>query len=199
MLRKILIVKSDTYSASTVKDLLTAHSNVFDCTLVDNRKEAATAIKQQTFAQVITALKIPRITDGYVFLAQLADKHINSNNIIVVVDENTDSVITSIKASGVEHIFPASNLDGVVKVLVEASGTVSSGHKKIKDTFADVNYDLEKIKTVLNYVMGPVGNMIFADVVGRWHDHNNLVELFDLIKIEINDPEKIALFQGHIN
>ncbi len=199
MLRKILIVKSDTYSASTLKDLLAAHHNVFDCTLVDNRKEAATALKQQTYAQVVTALKIPRISDGYVLLAQLADKHIQSNNIIVIVDEKTDSVVTSINSRGVAHIFPAANLNGVVKILVETSGAATSRHKNIQAAIADVSYDLEKIKSVLNYVMGPVGNMIFADVVVQWHDHNNLNELLELIKNEINDREKIALFQSHLD
>ncbi|WP_167496515.1 hypothetical protein [Desulfopila sp. IMCC35006] len=199
MIRKILIVKSDTYSASALKDLLTAHHNVFDCTLVDNRKEATTALQQQAYTQVVTALKIPRISDGYVLLSQLADKHIQSNNIIVIVDEKTDSVVASINSRGVEHIFPAKNLDGVVKILVATAGAAPSGHKKNQADIADVTYDLEKVKSVLNYVMGPVGNMIFADVIVRWHDHNNLNELLELIKTEINDPEKIALFQSHLD
>jgi hypothetical protein len=58
---------------------------------------------------------------------------------------------------------------------------------------------LEKIKTVLNNVMGPVGKMIFTDVVGRWQDHDDLSELLQLIKTEINDQEKIDLFQEHLH
>jgi hypothetical protein len=40
--------------------------------------------------------------------------------------------------------------------------------------------------------------MIFTDVVGRWQDHDDLNELLHLIKTEINDQEKIELFQEHL-
>ena len=195
---RILVVKSETYSASKLEDLLAAYNNSFDLTFVENRQEAAAVLKQESFDKVVTALQIPRISDGYIFLAQLVANYIKSDSIIVVVDEKTDNVITSINSRGVVHIHPSTNLESVVNVLVKAVGITTSANSNTRSTIADVNYDLEKIKTELNYVMGPVGNMIFTDVVARWQDHNNLRELFNLIQIEINDQEKIDLFQDRL-
>ena len=196
---RVLVVKSEIYLASELEDLLSDYSKAFDFTFVENRKEAVTILKQESFDRVVTALQIPRISDGYLFLSQLVDKHLKSENIIVVVDEKTDNVITSINSRGVVHIYSATSLESVVKVLVKAVGTTSSVNKKMQGSIAAVNYDLEKVKTELNYVMGPVGNMIFTDVVNRWQDHNNLSELLNLIQIEINDKEKIELFRDRLS
>lgn len=196
---RILVVKSEIYLASELRNLLSAYNNAFDLTFVENRQEATAVLKQESFDHVVTALQIPRISDGYVFLAQLVAKHIKSDNIIVVVDEKTDNVITSINSRGVVHIYPATHLGSVVNVLVKAVGITSSVNSNTQGAIADVHYDLEKVKTELNYVMGPVGNMIFTDVVGRWQDHNDLSELFNLIQIEINDQDKIELFKDRLS
>ncbi|MCP4338121.1 MAG: hypothetical protein GY799_04375 [Desulfobulbaceae bacterium] len=195
---RVLIVTSEIHLTSKLEKLLSDHKSSFDFTLVENRKEAAAVLKQESFEQVVTALKIPRITDGYLLLAQLVDKHFDSKKIIVLVDEKTDNVVTSIKSRGVEHIYPANDLKSVVTSLIEAAGKTSSRNGHVQQTITETNYDLEKVKTVLNYVMGPVGNMIYTDVVGRWQDHNNLGELFNLIKTEINDQEKIEQFQAQL-
>jgi hypothetical protein len=92
------------------------------------------------------------------------------------------------------HIYSATDLEGVVGALNKAAGITSSMSENVQDDITDANYDLEKIKTVLNYVMGPVGNMIFKDVVRRWQDHNDLNELFSLIKNEIKDQNIIDQF-----
>lgn len=199
MPRRILIIKSETYLSSKLKDLLSDYIDTFDFTFVKNRKEAEAVLKQTPFDQVITALKIPRISDGYVFLAQIVDKHFKSEDIIVVVDEKTDNVITSINSRGIEHIYPATNLESIAKALVKRAGLTLHDSNNDQITPPGVNYDLEKVKTVLNYVMGPVGNLIFSDVVSRWNNHNDLNELLNLIQTEINDQDKIKLFHDSLN
>ena len=199
MPRRILIVKSETYLSSKLKDLLSDYIDTFDFTFVENRKEAGAVLKQTPFDQVVTALKIPRISDGYVFLAQIVDKHFKSEDIIVVVDEKTDNIIQSINSRGVEHIYPATNLQNIAKALVKRAGLTLHNSNNGQVTPPDVKYDLEKVKTVLNYVMGPVGNLIFSDVVSRWHDHNDLSELFNLIQTEIKDQDKIKLFHDNLS
>jgi DNA-binding NtrC family response regulator len=194
---RVLVVTSEIDLASRLNKLLSDHKSSFEFTLVENRKEATAVLSQESFELVITSLKIPRITDGYLFLTQLVDTDINSKKVIVV-DEKTDSVITSIKSRGVAHIYLANDLKIVKKALIEETGKTSS-NDEVQETITDATFDLEKIKTVLNNVMGPVGKMIFTDVVGRWQDHDDLSELLQLIKTEINDQEKIDLFQEHLH
>lgn len=194
MSRRILVVKSEAYSFSKLKGLLSPYRHAFDFTFVENRKEASDALKGAPFDKVVTALKIPRLSDGYLFLAQITEKYIKSDGIIVIVDETTDNVITSLNSRGVVHIYSATGLEGVVGALNKANGVSSSMGENAQDDIITANYDLENIKTRLNYVMGPVGNMIFNDVVRRWQDHHDLNELFNLIKNEIKDQNKIDQF-----
>ncbi len=196
---RILVVASETYSSSKLRSLLSGYKSAFVFTFVENRKEASEALKKISFEKVVTALKIPRLSDGYVFIAQMAEKYFKSENIIVVVDEKSDNVITSLHSRGVKQIYSATDLEGLAKAIVNASGTASSESKSVENITADVKFDLEKIKTVLNYIMGPVGNMIFKDVVRRWQDHADLNELLNLICDEIKDTEKIKQFNDSLN
>jgi uncharacterized protein (UPF0254 family) len=182
-----------------LRDLLSDHINTFDFTFVENRKEAGIALKQSSFDQVVTALKIPRISDGYVFLGQIVDKQFKKEDIIVVVEEKNDNVIASINSRGVEQIYPATNLKDIATALVKRAGLTSGDSNNVQATVTDVYDDLEKVKTVLNYVMGPVGNLIFNDAVSRWSDHNNFNKLLTLIQNEIQDQDKIKLFQDSLN
>ncbi|MGB3211146.1 MAG: hypothetical protein WBB19_10615 [Desulforhopalus sp.] len=195
MLHRVLLVKSDIYSDSKLMDLLSENISAFDFTIVKDRKEAGAVLKQKSFDQIVTALKIPRISDGYVFLAQIVDKYFKNESIVVVVDEKTENVVSSLNSRGVKHIYSADNLESVVAVLAKAIGITSSVSGTRQVGPAGEKHDLDKVKTVLNYVMGPVGNMIFSDVVHRWQDHNDLNELYILIQNEIQDDDKIKLFR----
>jgi DNA-binding NtrC family response regulator len=112
---RVLVVTSEIDLASRLNKLLSDHKSSFEFTLVENRKEATAVLSQESFELVITSLKIPRITDGYLFLTRLVDTEINSKKVIVVVDEKTDSVITSIKSRGVAHIYLVNDLKSVKK------------------------------------------------------------------------------------
>ncbi len=193
MSRRILVVKSEVYSYSKLKGLLSPYRHALDFTFAENRKEASEVLKGASFDKVVTALKIPRLSDGYLFLAQLTEKYFKSESIVVVVDEKTDNVITSLNSRGIVHIHSVTDLEGVVGVLNKETGITSSGDENVQDVI-NANSDLEKVKTILNYVMGPVGNMIFKDVVRRWQNHNDMNELFTLIKNEIKDQNKIDQF-----
>jgi DNA-binding NarL/FixJ family response regulator len=199
MLHRILVVKSESYWSSKFKDLLSNYNDTFDFTFVEDRKEAVAVLNKASFAQVITALKIPKLSDGYLFLAQIADKHFTSENIILVVDEKTDTLTSNLNSRGVVHLFPSKNLDKMLQFLVKANRKTSSVSDMIAGVTADMSHDLERVKTALNYVMGPVGNMIFKDVVRRWQDHNDLNELFNLIQLEIKDQDKIKLFHDNLS
>ncbi len=196
---RILVVESETYSSSKLKSLLSEYQKAIEFIFVENRKEASEILKRISFEKVVTALKIPRLSDGYVFIAQMAEKYFQSENIIVVVDEKTDNVLTSLHSRGVAHIYSATELGNVVKAIVNSAGSSSAVNKNVETITVHENFDLDKIKTVLNYVMGPVGNMIFKDVARRWQDHDDLNELLNLIKDEINDPEKIKQFSDNLN
>ncbi len=199
MPRRILIVKSETYSFSKLKHLLSGYTGAYDFTFVENRQEAQAELKKTSFDKVITALKVPRLSDGYLFIAQITDKYFASDSIIVIVDEKTENLTTSLKSRGVVHIYSAANLVNAVNVLVQGNNQTSPESGSVPNIPADVEYDLEKVKTVLNYVMGPVGNMIFNDVVGRWQDHDDFNELLNLIRIEIKDEDRIELFQDKLS
>ena len=57
---------------------------------------------------------------------------------------------------------------------------------------------MDMIKTSLNLVMGPVGNMIFIDATTKVANPNDLNSLINTIGNEIGDKKKTALFRTHL-
>lgn len=191
---KVLFVESDMDIVSGFKEEISDYADQFDIRYAGTREEALSLIDQLDFSKVITGLKIPRISQGYYFLSEIVNKKIEGQHIIIIVDKIDVMVKSSIHAMEIANLFSKTELTGVVQILLASAGLTASGDQKKSETFAGGKINLENIKTSLNIVMGPVGDIIFKDVCNRWTNQNNPQELINLIKTEIKDTNKIGLF-----
>ncbi|MFH0780640.1 MAG: hypothetical protein V2B20_01645 [Pseudomonadota bacterium] len=197
MAYKVLVVKAEQDFASALNTLKTGYGKNFALSFVAGRKEAMTQLQTGMFDRIVTGLKIPRISDGYLFLSYIA-KTFAPQKITVVVDEKSDEVMRSIKVLGIKQIFSASNVQEVLQSILEDSGLISV-QKKSEVQKIDVGHlNLDKIQNALNWVMGPVGNMIFRDVSATAENQGDFSTLIDLIAEEIGDEKKVALFRDHL-
>jgi hypothetical protein len=197
MAYKVLVVKAEQDFASALNTLITGYGKNFALSFVAGRKEAMTQLQAGMFDRIVTGLKIPRISDGYLFLSYIA-KTFAHQKITVVVDEKSDEVMRSIKVLGIKQIFSASNVQEVLQSILEDSGLISV-QKKSEVQKIDVGHlNLDNIQNALNWVMGPVGNMIFSDVSATAENQGDFSTLIDLIAEEIGDEKKVALFRDHL-
>jgi CheY-like chemotaxis protein len=160
---KILIVKSENDFFSQLNDLFTSRGEKFDVTCVSNRKEAITALQETTFDRIITALKIPRISDGYIFLSHVL-KILGNDKVFVVVDEKSDQIMRSMNHVGAKHLYSASNVKDFLSVLAptDRTGSPVVAGKSANDLSPDaITEDVEKVKDDLGLVTGPSGGMYF--------------------------------------
>ncbi len=197
MAYKILVVKAEQDFVSTLNALITGYSKDLDISFVAGRKEAMLELKGGVFDRIVTALKIPRISDGYLFLSHVV-KTFTHQRVIVVVDEINDEVMRSIHVLGVKQLFSASNAKGVLQAILEDSGLIAVERKSGTEDMDVGQVTLDKIKIALNWVMGPVGNMIFSDVVATVGNQNDFSRIINLISGEIGEEKKIALFREHL-
>ncbi len=197
MAYKILVVKAEQDFVSTLNALITGYSKDLDFSFVAGRKEAMLELKNGVFDRIVTALKIPRISDGYLFLSH-AVKTFTQQRVIVVVDEINDEVMRSINVLGVKQLFSAANAKGVLQAILEDSGLIVVERKSSTKDMDVGQVSVDKIKIALNWVMGPVGNMIYSDVVATVGNQNDLSRIINLIAGEIGEEKKIALFREHL-
>lgn len=198
MAYKILVVKAEKEFATTLNALIAGYGNKFKMSYVAGRKEAMSELQTNAFDWIITALKIPRISDGYLFLSHVV-KTLIHKKVIVVVEEKNDEVLRSINILGVKQLFPATNVGAVLQTILEDSGISDvSKESDIKDIGVS-RLSSEKIKTALNKVMGPVGTLIFNDAAEEMDNSDDLNRLVHLIIREIGEEKKISLFRNHLN
>ncbi|GEM_PF-5698237 len=199
MPRKVLIVTSDTHFITQLNKVLTPFETKIELTFINTRIEALEILKTATFDFIITAIKIPRVTDGYRFLSQIVDKTIKANKILILVDNNPDEVRKSVKTLGITLIFSILNIEEISKAIIRSSGISSSQDNKEALGLEKVTHDHEKIIIALNLVMGPVGRIIYKKAINAIQEQSNTDELIQSIAFEINDEEKIALFYENLN
>lgn len=197
MAYKILVVKAEPEFVSTFNMLLAGYGKDLDISHAVGRKEAMVELQTGVFDRIITAVKIPRISDGYIFLSHIV-KTLSSPRIIVVVDEKSDEVERSIHKLGIKQLFPATNVKGVLQAILEDAGLKSVERPHQAQPFDLGLLTIERIKNSLNWVMGPVGKMIFDDVAKEAGNQNDLNTLVNLIVRDIGDEKKAAMFRDHL-
>lgn len=197
MAYKILVVTAEQDFASVLNPLIVHYGTSFSLSFADGRKEAMTHLQSGIFDRIVTGLKIPRISDGYLFLSHLV-KTFAHQKITVVVDEKSDEVIRSINLLGIRQIFSTSSVQEILQAILEDSGRIGVSKKNDAQERDVAHLNLEKIQTALNWVMGPVGNLIFSDVSARAKGQGGLNVLIEMIADEIADEKKIALFHDHL-
>lgn len=197
MAYKILVVKAEQEFVSTLNGLITSYSKDLEISFVAGRKEAMLELQKGMFDRIVTALKIPRISDGYLFLSYIV-KTLTNQKVMVVVDEKNDEVLRSINILGVKQLFSASNVKGVLQAILEDSGLIDVQRKSDTKALDISQLNLDRIKIAVNRVMGPVGNMIYSDATASLGNQNDLSMLIDLISREIGEEKKVALFHDHL-
>ncbi|MBU1566916.1 MAG: hypothetical protein KJ630_14990 [Proteobacteria bacterium] len=197
MAYKILVVKAEQEFVSTLNTLITSYNNDLSFSFVAGRKEAMLELQKGMYDRIVTALKIPRISDGYLFLSYIV-KTLTCPQIIVVVDEKNDEVMRSINVLGIKKLFSASNVKGVLQAILEDSGLIDVQTKSELKDLDVAHLSVDRIKNSLNWVMGPVGNMIYCDAAASLKNQNDLSTLINLISGEIGEEKKIALFRDHL-
>ncbi len=189
----ILVVKPEGEFTSRLTTMLSPHAATLNVRMVNNRKEALVALEKTSFGQIITSLRIPGVNDGYRFLSQIVNKVIESNKIVALVDQNTDGVRAGIVALGLQHIYAAGDLEGIVKVILQNASAAPPTVKKA-DNLSVTGADVDQIRRALSQVMGPVGSLIYQNALKLCTDKNNSAELVRLIAAEIGEDEQIAQF-----
>lgn len=197
MAYRILVVKAEQEFVATLKSLIIGYKNDFDISFVAGRKEAMTELNAGVFDRIVTPLNIPRISDGYLFLTHIV-KTLTSKKVIVLVDGKSNEVERSINTLGIKHLFSASNVKGVFQALLEDAGLKTVQNAGESEPFDVGRLTVDMIKTSLNLVMGPVGNMIFIEAATKVANPNDIKSLINTIVNEIGDKKKIALFRTHL-
>ena len=190
----ILVVNPETAHTSRLTALLLPYAATLSLQSVKNRKEALAALEKASFQQIITSLRIPGVSDGYRFLAQIANKALESKKIVALVDHKTDGVRAGIAAFGLEHIYVADDFEGIVKVILQNAELVSSPVKQV-DSFSETTaVAAVEIRSALSRVMGPVGSLIYENALKLWVNKNDTSELVNIIATEIGEDEQINQF-----
>jgi CheY-like chemotaxis protein len=197
MAYRILVVKAEHDFVTTLASQLGGYGESFAVSSVVGRKEAINELKNGVFDRIVTALKIPRISDGYLFLSHIG-KTLAYQKVIVVVDDKSDEVERSLHNLGIKQMFSAANVKGVLQSLLEDAGLGQRQSMVAARVGEGGDLSIDNIKTALSLVMGPVGNMIFNDIASRVGDSGDLQQLVSLIANEIGEEKKISLFQQHL-
>ena len=186
------MVQSETDYHARFAELHSPYQETLDVTFASNRKEAIDVLGANPFDRVVTALKIPRISDGYLLLSHIL-KGIGRDKVIVLADEKSEEVERSINMLGVGLVHSTSNIKGLLQILLEAAGIVPSEpeHLKARSPITVASgLDLDTVNAALGLVMGPVGAMILEEATDQWQDRENIGELLGLIETEIAEMGK---------
>jgi len=197
MAYKILVVKAEQDLVAALSDRLSDFGDGFTVSSVTDRREAMNELKSGVFDRIVTALKIPRISDGYLLLSHIV-KNFSSHKVIVVVDEKSEEVERGLRNFGIKKLFSAGNVKGVLQALLEEVGMMRQPVPAGNSGGESGNLSVERIRNALNWVMGPVGGMIFADIAARAGGSADLQRLVSLIADEIGEEKKITLFHQHL-
>jgi len=90
--------------------------------VVENRKEALSALQVATFHLLVTSLRIPGLSDGYRLLAQIVGKVMPGDNIVVIVDRVTEKIRTDMAFLGLPHLRGGDDIDGIVGTVLDKLG-----------------------------------------------------------------------------
>ena len=194
MSTSILVVKPEAEFTSRLTALLSPHAATLSVHLVKNRKEALAALEKASFQQIVTSLRIPGVSDGYRFLAQVVNKAVESKKIIALVDHKTDGVRAGIAAIGLEHIYAADDFEGIIKVILENAGLVSAPVKRAATLSETGAVTVTEVRSALSRVMGPVGALIFENAQRLWTNTHDINELVKIIVAEIDEEEQVKQF-----
>ena len=194
---RILVVKAEPDFVAALSDQLRDFGDGFTVSSVVDRREAMNELKSSVFDRIVTALKIPRISYVYLLLSHIA-KNFSSQKVIVVVDEKSDEVERGLHNFGIKRLFSAGNVKGVLQALLEDGETTAQAPALTNREGEGETLSVERIQNALNWVMGPVGGMIFEDVASRIGGSDDLQRLVSLIANEIGEEKKITLFHQHL-
>jgi CheY-like chemotaxis protein len=189
----ILVVKPEAEFISRLTAMLSPYAATLSLHIVNSRKEALAALEKASFQQVVTSLKIPGVSDGYRFLSQIVNKIIEGKKIIALVDQKTDGVRSGIASFGLEHIYTADDLEGIVQIILQNSGLASPVVKHLESPL-EISADEGQIRSALSQVMGPVGSLIYQNALKLWKNQEDSKELVRIIATEIGEEEQINQF-----
>ena len=118
----ILVVGAARQFCSGLGELLASHGEGVLLHSVDNRREALPVLEERRFTQLITALRIPGVSDGYRLLSQVAGKVLDGRKIITLVDCNNDKVRGDIGRFGVENVYTQADLEAIKSLILGHAG-----------------------------------------------------------------------------
>jgi len=199
MSAKILVVTPEMDFCKQLQTAINERRENMELSFVPGRQEALQRLRQHTFDRVITGLKIPRVSDGYLFLTHLT-KTVTEEKIIVISEDPNPELQRSIGGLGIEALLYMNDIPRILSGLLKSATKTADDAKTegLTQATAAGNYDAAKIMATINWVMGPVGKMIYDDAMEELADKNDLDQLLARIAEEIDDPSKIELFYNKL-
>lgn len=185
----VLVVHPQPTFLPQLRKKLAIYQTEIDFTIVDSRLTALTAMQRSPYQFLITSLKIPRLSDGYRFLSQVAGKEIDTHKILAIVDEKTSGVNASLTSLGIHHLAAVTDIDEMVGTMAPNLGSPLATTPRAADRPSDISPSTEKMQRALNQVMGPAGSIIFRKVLPRWNHTESLEDLAKIIAREIGEGE----------
>lgn len=197
MSSNLLVVEQKAHFVSQLKYALAEKSKGFTCMSVIDRKQAMIKLQQFQFDKIITSIKIPRVSDGYLFLGHLL-KSFRKKDIIVLTSSSNEEISRSITTLGVDHIYQLDDIQGIISLLhpgleQKANIAQTASHAQLQTADTE-NLRAEKIQSALQLAMGPVGNMIYEDATMLQKDPDDMRELLQIITAEIAEQDTIQVF-----
>lgn len=187
MSQTILIVNNDPSLLDNAKEIIRQNSLKIEILTENNRLSALERLKKnKNIDYLAMTLTIPRITDGYILLAKVADKIFPSKKIFVFTKEITSKVICSVKMHKVDNIYKITEIRSFFEKI--------SSNENITREIGIYNDDIKIITEALNQVMGPVGHFIFEKCYSPEENIYQKNSLIEKIAKEIGNKEQIEDF-----
>ncbi len=185
MSQSVLIINNDPSFIAKTAEILLRKVPDMQIAAASNRDEAIALLqKDKTIDTIIMPLSIPRVADGYIFLAKVANKLIPSKNIVVLAQKINEQIEHSVKMYGIEHLYTTAEMN-----IVAQEFRFGTFEKKQLPGF-----DTRKVQEALNEVMGPIGPFIFEKSYKFCKSANDITLLVEKIIDEIGDREKAMQF-----
>ncbi|PID43061.1 MAG: hypothetical protein CSB48_07110 [Proteobacteria bacterium] len=187
----VLIVNNDLSFLDSATKLVRQESLGIEIVSATNRLNAMDILKGGASVDyLLMTFAIPRLSDGYLLFAKVAEKLIPTKNIFVFVNELTAQISYSARMHGVERLYEIGEFDRILKELSDTTAP-----EKLVNEPASYTNDPEKIQAALNEVMGPIGSFIFEQCSGAGKHTDDTSLLIANIAKELGSRDLVEQFQ----
>jgi DNA-binding response OmpR family regulator len=127
MKTRVLMVEDDTATGEVLAEVL--RDAGYDVTLVDGGREALTLLEQQTFAVVVSDMRMPAV-DGLTVLQAARQTHYQPEVILLTGYGTLDTSLEALREGAFDYILKPCKPDVLLKRVADAAETHTRRHRQ---------------------------------------------------------------------